>query len=171
MSLFSPHSPKKRLLAVGGTHVFESNEQCKLTRAQPDKAVKDLHWQDTLALEALNEGTAEVTCGDEKIDLEIVVPTRLEIKLRDGKPTEAGDTFQVEALLYGANGEQLEVGKFTTFEWTSSGDVQAVNDRSGGEFGLCDTCYGMQKFRVLRKGSAWIEVHFGSLQGRLALGG
>jgi hypothetical protein len=72
MSLLSSHAPKKRLMAVGGTHVFEARTQCKLTGAQPDVTVKDLRWQDTLALEALNEGTAEVRCGEEKIELEIV---------------------------------------------------------------------------------------------------
>src|SRR5277367_381522 len=147
MSLFSSDAPKKRLLAVGGTHVFEAQTQCKLTAAQPEATVKDLHWPDTLALEALNEGTAEVTCGEEKIEVEIVSPARLEIKLVDGKPAEIQKSFKVQAFLYDRKGEELEVGKFTIFDWKSSKELQVANDRSAGEFGLCDTCYGMQTFR------------------------
>ena len=111
---------EKRFLAVGGIHVFESQTLCRLVSAEPDGAVKGLDWTDTLALEAGSEGTAEVVCGTRTVRLEIVAPARLDIEvLDDGKPTEmtVHERFKVQARLYDRRGRELEVGKFTNFEW------------------------------------------------------
>ena len=43
------------------------------------------------------------------------------------------------------------------------------NDSSSGEFGFCDTCYGMQGFRVFKRGKGPIEARLGALQGTLMI--
>jgi hypothetical protein len=121
------------------------------------------------ALEALNEGSAEVKCGGETIDLEVVAPARLTIELVDGKPAQLDKPFKVRARLYDHQGRELEVGKFTVFDWSSSPELETANDRSAGEFGLCDTCYGMQTFRAVKSGKGVIEVRLGKLRGELAV--
>lgn len=161
-----------RLLAVGGTHVFEGRGPCRLTRAEPEGVVKDLGWADALALEAEREGVAEVTCGDEKIVLKVVAPARLEIRLEDeGAPTDvpAREPFRVRAMLYDAQGRELEVGKLTEFEWTPSENLEFANDRSAAEFGLCDTCFGMQNFRAVKPGRASVVARLGGLKGELQI--
>lgn len=162
----------QRLLAVGGIHTFEKQTPCKLTLVEPEGAVKNLEWVDTLALEAFSEGRAEVICGAETIKLKIVTPTRLEITLvGESKLTEMllYEPFKVQAWLYDNQGRQLEVGKFTVFEWTNSDIFQVFNDRSSGEFGFCDTCYGMHSFRAIKLGKGWIATRFGILQGMLTV--
>ena len=162
----------QRLLAVGGIHTFEGQAQCKLARVEPEGAVKNLKWVDTLALEAGGEGYAEVICGDETIKLKIVAPARLEIALvGDSKPTDIPlhESFKVQARLYDNQGRELEVGKFTVLEWTSSDIFQVANDRSSGEFGFCDTCFGMHSFRVIKAGKGWLSARLGTLQGMLTV--
>ena len=161
---------EQRFLAVGGIHTFERQTPCKLARVEPEDAVKDLEWVDTLALEARSEGNAEVICGDERIKLKTVTPVRLEIKLvGEDQPTNltVHERFKVQALLYDHQGRELEVGKFTIFEWASSEILEVANDRSSGEFGFCDTCFGMYTFRAIRPGKGSISARLGSLQGML----
>src|SRR5579859_6473618 len=137
MSFLSSHGPKTRLLAVGGIHVFEAQASCKLISAQPKDALRNLAWADALALEALKEGNAEVTCDDETIKLDIIEPVRLDIKVVDGDPREVQKTFKVQALLYDSQGRELEIGKFTVLNWRPSKELEVANDKSAGEFGLC----------------------------------
>ena len=163
---------EKRLVAVGGIHVFESHTPCRLVSAEPQGVVKDLGWTDTLALEARSEGTAEVVCGTKRIKVELVAPARLAIELVDqGTPTGVivQERFRVQAQLYDGLGRELEVGKFTNFEWTCSGVLAVANDRSAGEFGFCDTCYGMHNFRALVPGECMIEARLGGVQGKLKI--
>ena len=164
--------PEPRLLAAGGTHVFESQAPCKLVRAEPVGTVNDLGWAVTLALEAGSEGEAEVACGGERIMLKVLAPARLEIKLAgEGEPTgiPIDEPFQVRALLYDEQGRELEVGKFTTFEWAQTEILEPANDRSAGEFGLCDTCFGMHNFRAVKPGTGSIMARLGDLEGKLLI--
>lgn len=156
----------KLLLTVGGTHVFERQAACRLVRVEPASALEDLAWTDALALETRGEGTAEVVCGTEKLVLEIVAPVRLEIDMAEGKPTKVPvqERFHVKARLYDRRGRELEVGKLTTFEWTPSGVLEVANDRSAGEFGFCDTCFGKHAFRAVRPGTGEIKVRHGNLE-------
>lgn len=163
----------QRLLAVGGTHVFEGQGPCRLTHAEPEGVFKDLGWADALALEAEREGGAEVTCGGgEKIVLKVLAPALLEVRLEDeGAPAEvpAREPFRVRALLYDARGRELEVGKFTEFEWTPSENLEFANDSSAAEFGFCDTCFGMQNFRAVKPGRASVVARLGGLKGELQI--
>lgn len=172
-SLSSKHiSGEQRLLAVGGIHVFESSTPCKLEFAKPQESVRDLEWPNTLALEAIGEGEAEVGCDGERIKLLIVSPVRLSIKLVDDrKPTEirANERFTVQAILFDIEGRELEVGKFTNLEWSHSGIVESANDRSAGEFGFCDTCYGMQHSRTVGVGEGLISARLADLEGKLTI--
>jgi hypothetical protein len=163
--------PEKRLLAVGGIHVFQQQSPCGLLDVEPAGAVKELGWSDMLALQAESEGTAEVECAAETFGLEIVIPVHIDIEVVDGEPTEVGvrERFQVKARLSDHWGRELEVGKFTAFEWTCSGGLEVANDRSAGEFGFCDTCYGMHHFRAVEPGHGCIEVRLGNLRGILAI--
>ena len=164
--------PETRPLAVGGTHVFDTLSPCRLLGASPEGAVKNLGWRDGLALEATGEGHAEVACGDVRWTLEMVAPARLAIDIVDDSPPmamAAGQDIIVQARLYDVNGRELEVGKLTEFAWTVSGVVESAVDRSSGEFGLCDTCYGMHGFRVVRPGKGSIEARLGGLRGTLAI--
>ena len=164
--------PEPRLLVVGGIHVFEGQAPCRLVRVEPEGAVKNLDWTDTLALEAKSEGTAEVMCGTEKFMMKIVAPARLEIEvIGDGKSTEMAvhKRLKVLARLYDRKGRELEIGKFTIFEWASSEVFEVANDRSAGEFGFCDTCYGMHNFRAVKSGKGSIVAQLGVLQGKLTV--
>ncbi len=159
-----------RLLAVGNTYVFERQTPCKLLSAKPEGVLEDLDWTEVLVLETLSEGAAEVACGSERFELEIAQPARLDIDMTDGaRPTglAVGDRFAVQARLFDYGGRELEVGKLTIFEWIASDLLEAANDRSSGEFGYCDTCYGMYSFRALRPGKGLIEAHLGELRGQL----
>jgi hypothetical protein len=162
----------QRLLAVGGIHTFEMQTPCKLTRVEPEGALKDLEWVDTLTVEAKSEGTGEVICGDERMKVRAVAPVRLQIKLvSEGQPIQlkVHERFKVEALLYDHEGKELEVGKFTIFDWMCSEILEVANDRSAGEFGFCDTCFGMHTFRAIRSGKGSISARLGSLQGALTV--
>jgi hypothetical protein len=164
--------PEQQFIAVGGIHVFERQASCKLTRVEPEGAVKDLEWVDTLALEAKSEGNAEITCGRERIILQIVAPARLEIKLvSHGKPADiqVNERFRAQALLYDRGGRALAVGKFTNLEWTPSGVFEIADDRSSGEFGFSDTAFGMRGFRAMKPGKGSIIARLGGLQGELII--
>ena len=164
--------PEERLLAVGGIHIFEKQTSCQLGRVEPEGAIKNLNWVDALALEAKSEGKVEVMCGPEKFILKVVAPVRLEIAMLDKSvPTEIAvhERFKVRAKLYDQQGGELEVGKFTHFQWTASGVLQIANDSSSGEFGFCDTCYGMHGFRAVRPGKGLITASLNSLQGTLVV--
>jgi hypothetical protein len=166
--------PEDRLLAAGGIHVFERPTPCQLLRAAPERAVKDLGWPDALALEAAGEGSAEVACGDtERFRLEIAAPARLVIEVLDGGPLAGGipvqEPFRVQARLYDARGRELEVGKFTHVEWTVSGVLEVAVDRSAGEFGFCDTCFGTHGFHAAAPGRGTIEARLGVLRGALVV--
>jgi hypothetical protein len=165
-------SPRPRLLAVGGIHIIEAQTQCQLTRAEPEGIVKDREWTGSLALEARGEGQAEVICGSERIVLEMVSPARLEIKLvDDARPNDIAVDRRiiVRALLYDRQGRDLEVGKHTNFEWESSENLKVANDRSSGEFGFCDTCFGIHHFRAVGPGKGSIIARLGSSRGGLTI--
>ena len=161
---------KKRLLAVGGIHTFENLMPCRLLHAEPEGSIKNLNWEDTLALEALREGTVDLACGAEVLSLDIVLPDRLVIEIvSDANPTnlQVLDRFKVQVRLYDSRGRELEVGKFTNIQWFFSSIFEIASDTSAGEFGYCDTCYGMQDFRALKPGKGSIEASFGGVRGTL----
>lgn len=162
-------SLEKRLLAVGGIYVFEEQPRCKLVQKGSESIVTDLDWSDTLALEAKHEGVAEVVCDTKIFKLQVVVPTRLDIETLESKITKIAvhERFKVQARLYDRRGRELEVGKFTIFKWSSFGVLEIANDSSSGEFGFCDTCYGMYGFRTVRPGKGSIEASLGDLRGKL----
>ena len=165
-------SPRQRLLAVGGIHIFEGQTQCQLARAEPEGIVKDLEWTRPLALEARGEGQAEVSCGSERIVLKMVSPARLEIKLLDAahpNNVAVDRRITVQALLLDRQGRELEVGKFTNFEWDFSENLKAANDSSSREFGFCDTCFGLHHFRAVAPGKGSIIARLGSSRGELTI--
>jgi hypothetical protein len=165
-------SPRQLLLAVGGIHIFEGQTQCQLARVEPEGIVKNLEWTGPLALEAIGEGQAEVICASERIVLKMASPVRLEIKLVDeAQPNDIAidQRIKVQALLYDRQGRELEVGKFTNFEWDSSENLKVANDRSSGEFGFCDTCFGIQHFRAVGPGKGSIIARLGSSRGGLTI--
>jgi hypothetical protein len=161
-----------RLLAVGGTHIIEAAAPCRLVRSEPDAAVEDLHWHDTLALKARGQARAEALCGSDTITVTFVAPTRLEIEPDvERRPAVAtmGPILRVRAHLFDARGRELEVGKFTEIDWTSSDLFEPAIDRAAGEFGFCDTCYGMYAFRAVKAGTGSIEARFGAIRGVLTI--
>lgn len=165
-----PGRIEKQLLAVGGIYVFDGETGCRLVHVEPEGAAKDLEWSEMLAVEAVSEGTAEVVCGGEGLWLEMVAPARVEIALLDeAAPTElrVGGRFKVQARLYDRAGRELAVGKFTVLQWSCTGVLEVANDPSAGEFGLCDTCYGMHTFRAVRAGEGSIEVRLGGVRGQV----
>src|SRR5882724_8365900 len=114
---------RARLLAVGGTHVYESSAPCELVTVEPEHAVRNLEWADALVLEAQHEGRLMVKCGNQSSWSEIVRPARLEIRVIDDlDPNEIpiNTSFKVQSFLYDTESRELEVGKFTAFEWTCS---------------------------------------------------
>jgi hypothetical protein len=164
--------PESRLLTVGGVHTFESAAPCRLARAAPPDAVANLGWPDTLALEARAEGTAVVECGSEAVAIRAVAPARLTIApVDDADPTRTpvGAAFKVRARLFDSQDRELEVGKFTVFDWTPSGILEVANSPSSGEFGLCETCFGLHTFRAVGPGRGLIEVRFQGLRADLEI--
>jgi hypothetical protein len=129
-------------------------------------AIKDLGWATSLALAAEREGRVDVDCAGVPLSLESVTPSRMDVRLEDGSPTALSvhTPFRVRARLYDRRGRELEVGKLTRFEWSPSGVLTIANDGSSGEFGVCDTCYGMHQFRAVRPGRGSIEARFGGLK-------
>jgi hypothetical protein len=77
--------------------------------------------------------------------------------------------INVRALLYDRQGRDLEVGKYTNFEWDSSENLKVANDRSSREFGFCDTCVGMHHFRAVAPGKGSIIARLGSSRGELTI--
>jgi hypothetical protein len=163
---------KPRLLAVGGFHVFdETPARCTFVDVRPPAAVHQLGWTDVLAFEASLEGAAELRCGEEApIVLEIVAPVRMHVKPDDDvNPASigVGECFGVQATLYDGEERELEVGRFTTLEWSCSSLLEPAIDRSAGEFGFCDTCYGRYAFRATDPGPGWISAVLGGLRDTL----
>jgi hypothetical protein len=160
----------KRVLAVGGTHVLEIVDSCKITKTHPANAVKNLNWEGQFAFEALSTGYIEVLCGAERWKLDFVKAEKIEIeRLNDEVSIDIPikQLLKVRVQLYDSSGRILEVGKYTSFNWYSTSNFEIANDRSSGEFGFCDTCFGNQTFRAVQQGKGMIEVRFGNLLGSL----
>ena len=165
-------NPDTRLLVTKGTHTFEGDILCKLENEEPKGIVNNLNWDNVLAIEADREGKAEIICGNERFNVEFLSPSRLDIEMiTDSKPELliVQDLFKVQIRLYNAEGKELEVGKFTNFEWSFSDFLELANDNSSGEFGICDTCYGMHSFQCLKPGKGFIKATFGNLEGEMKL--
>ena len=159
-----------RLFTTRGTHVLENEKLCKLIRSEPEDVVKDLGWDDKLALKSDAPCIVEVVCNEEVQILEFIEPVRIEVSIiKESTKIIVGDKVKVQASLYDHLGRELEVGKFTVFDWASSDFFETENDSSAGEFGLCDTCYGQYHFRVIKPGKGQIDVHFGKLHGKIEI--
>jgi hypothetical protein len=161
---------ERRRLAVGGVHAFDAPSPCRLKRVQPVGAVEDLAWTEALVLQAKSAGTAEVTCGNDTILLEIASPTRLDIELIDGGDPASmavGKRLKVRARPFGPDGRELEIGKFSVLEWKHSDNLETANDRSAAEFGFSDTAFGTQTFRAKAVGSGSVSAAIGGANGTL----
>jgi len=156
----------ERLLAVGGVHALEGTEPCKLASIEPVSALQDLAWKNALVVRAQAEGRAELTCGSKRTPLRLVKPARLDLLLVD-EHVVVGKPFQVRALPRGGDGKELEVGKWTEIAWRADGAVTPEKDRSAGEFGACDSCFGIHSFRASAEGDATIEARLGEASGSL----
>lgn len=159
------HAVERRLLAVGGIHVME--EPCMLLQVEPPDALTNLAWPGRLALEARRQGEAIVDCGGRRSILQIAHPVRAEITL-DATETRPS-VFRLQLRLFDDEAHELEVGQFTHVDWTASDILTTANDRSAGEFGWCDTCYGRQTFRAVKSGSGAVVARFGGIECRLSL--
>ena len=156
----------ERLLTVSGVHALGSTEPCKLASIEPSSALQDLAWKNALVVRAQAEGRAELACGDKRMRLRLVKPARLDLVLVD-EHVVVGKPFQVRALPRGGDGKELEVGKWTEIAWRTDGAVAAEKDRSAGEFGACDSCFGIHTFRASAEGEATIEARLGEASGTL----
>ena len=161
-----PMRTEERLLAVGGVHALEASEPCQLAQVEPASALEDLHWKDALVVRARSEGHAELACGNKKAHLRLVKPARLDLVLVDDH-VSVGRRFQVRAVPRDADGHELEIGKWTELAWHADGVVTPDADRSAGEFGMCETCFGVHGFRATAEGSATIDARLGDATGTL----
>lgn len=155
---------QERLLAVGGVHAFEGAESCQLTKVEPASALEDLHWQNALVVRAREEGRAELACGDHPARMRIVTPAQLELRLVDDHAV-VGQKFHVRAIPHDRAGHELEIGKWTELTWRFDEGID--RDQSSGEFGQCDSCFGMAGFRASTAKDATIEAHLGAATGAL----
>jgi len=156
----------ERLLAVGGVHALEGTEACHLTTVEPAAVLEDLHWKDALVVRAQGEGSAELVCGSQRSRLRIVKPARLELVLVDDHVV-VGRRFQVRAVARDHAGRELEIGKWTELVWRGDEVVKPDDDRSAGEFGLCNTCFGIRGFRASSAAAGTIEARLGEAAGTL----
>lgn len=157
---------EERRLAMGGVHALEAAEPCHLTQVEPASALEDLAWKDALVVRARSEGRAVLACGSHRTQLQIVKPARLDLVLVDDY-VKVGQRFQVRAVPRDRDGRPLEVGKWTEIGWNSDGAVHRDTDPSAGEFGACNTCFGMHGFRASAAGPATIEARLGDATGTL----
>jgi hypothetical protein len=157
---------EERLLAAGGIHALEGVAPCHLTQVEPPSALEDLGWKDALVVRARGEGRAELACGDHRARLRVVTPDRLELMLV-GDHVVVDQRFHVRAIARDHAGRELEIGKWTELTWRSDGVIKLDGDRSAGEFGLCDTCFGIQGFRASAAEAATIEARLGEATGTL----
>jgi hypothetical protein len=157
---------KERLLAAGGIHALEGAEPCHLTQVEPASALEDLGWKDALVVRAHGEGRAELACGKHRARLRVVRPERLELTLVDDHVV-VGRRFHVRAIARDHAGRELEVGKWTELVWRADGVIDLDGDRSAGELGQCDTCFGIRGFRASAAGAAMLEAHLGEAAGTL----
>src|SRR5262249_57266465 len=130
-------------------------------------ALEDLHWKDALVVRARGEGQAELACGSKKAHLRLVKPARLDLVLVDDH-VSVGRRFQVRAVPRDADGRELEIGKWTEIAWHADGAVTPDTDRSSGEFGMSDTCFGVHGFRARAEGADTISATLGARHRRPA---
>ena len=157
---------QERLLSVGGVHALEGAEPCRLAQVEPRSALADLGWRNALVVRARGEGRAELACGDHRSRLRFVKPARLDLVLVDDRVV-VGRRFQVRAVPRDRDGRELEIGKWTELVWHAGGVVTLEADQSSGEFGLCDTCFGIHGFQATAAGTATIEARLGGAIGTL----
>lgn len=159
---------EERLLAVGGVHALEGPGPCQLTQVEPARALEDLGWKDALVVRANAEGRAELACGERRARLRVVTPARLELKLVDDHAV-VGQRFQVRAVARDREGKELEIGKWSELVWRGDAVVAPDGDRSAGEFGMCDTCFGVRGFKASSATPATIEAQLGAATGTLKI--
>lgn len=157
----------ERRLTVGGVHAFDGTG-CKLGAVEPAAAVKDLQWEAALVIEAKGEGTLDVVCGGATTRVRLVAPARLSVVLTEDQVV-VGKRFHVRAVVHDRDGRELDIGKYTDIAWKSDGVLVGDNDPSAGEFGFCDTCFGMQGFRATAAGTGTIEGALGGVRGSLSV--
>jgi hypothetical protein len=157
---------EERLLAVGGVHALAGAEPCQLAQAEPTSALEDTHWKDALVVRARSEGHADLACGNHKTRLRLVKPVRLDLVLVDND-VSVSRRFHVRAVPHDRDGRELEVGKWTEIAWHADGVVTPDADRSAGEFGMCDTCFGIHGFRATAEGTSTIDARLGDTTGAL----
>lgn len=155
---------QERLLAVGGVHAFEGTEPCHLTNVEPASALEDLHWQNGLVVRAREEGRAELACGEHRARMRVVTPAQLELRLVDDHVV-VGQRFHVRAVPHDRAGHELEIGKWTELTWRADEGIE--REQSSGEFGQCDSCFGMAGFRATTAKDATIEARLGAATGAL----
>ena len=56
---------------------------------------------------------------------------------------------------------------WTELAWHADGAVTPDTDRSAGEFGMCDTCFGVHGFKASAEGTATIDARLGDATGTL----
>ena len=159
---------EERLLALGGVHALEASEPCQLAQVEPAAALEDLHWKDALVVRARGEGRAELTCGKTHARLRVVAPARLDLVLVEDH-VAVGRRFSVRAVPRDRDGHELEIGKWTELTWHADGAVVTDTDRSAGEFGQCDGCFGVHGFRATAAGDATIDAKLGDAAGSLKI--
>lgn len=157
---------KQRALAVGGVHALEGPATCRLTQVEPSSALEDLHWKDALVVRARGEGHAELTCGTERSQLQLVKPDRIELVLVDDHVT-VGQRFHVRAVARDGSGRELEIGKWTELAWHGDSVVIPDEDASAGEFGLAGGSFGVHGFKATASGSGTVEARLGEVSGTL----
>jgi hypothetical protein len=159
---------EERLLTLGGVHALEASEPCQLAQVEPASALEDLHWKDALVVRARSEGRAELTCGKTHARLRVVAPARLGLVLVEDH-VSVGRRFQVRAVAHDRDGHELEIGKWTELTWHTDGPVVSDTDRSAGEFGQCDGCFGVHGFRATAEGVATVDARLGDATGSLKI--
>lgn len=155
-----------RRLMVGGVHAFE--EACTVEHVEPVQALEDLGWKGQLVIRVRGEGRAELVCGGERTALRFERAARFELRLVDPADTVAGNRFPVRAVPRRADGEALEIGKWTELQWKAEGELVVDEDRSAVQLGIIPTAFGMQRFRASAEGGdGAIEARLGDVSGRL----
>lgn len=157
---------EERLLALGGVHALEATEPCQLAQVEPASALEDLHWKGALVVRARSEGRAELACGNHRARLRVVAPARLDLVLVEDR-VAVGRRFQVRAVPRDHSGHELEIGKWTELTWHADGPATPDTDRSAGEFGLCNDCFGVHGFRATAEGTVTIDARLGDATGSL----
>ena len=159
----------QRLLSVHGVHSIGTKSTCIIKNIIPVGILKNLGWKDAIVVNVLNEGSADLRCGEEEVHINFIMPKKIILKIirNTSEVFSVHDLIKIKATFIDKEGRELEIGKYTEFHWKYSDNLKVENDNSAGEFGFSSTSYGVNTFKIIDSGMAYITASIADLNGNI----